>query len=409
MLRKKEVYTTITPIPSFIPRQLAIDILHSHSEVITLNPLVIGHKAIPAPRDAAADEYYSTWYEIQERIQWVPGMGRMGSGKISFNGCFHDMPWGLQTHILAPMNVDLRNKYRIEGNQPGIEPPAAQMEMGLAALGTPSDGLYLREDIEIRCNIAVVGYVKTQLKAASKEMVARIIKKAELLDSGVLHAMFDNGKLRTFNPNDRSSSPLSPTGPPSPSFQALPLGASPRMSVQSAYQSYQPPGSPLPVGLRPSTAGSISGGHHHYPHHHHQQQQPPQYTQQFPPSQPPVMGTMSFPAEMAGDTYYRPANQPAAPHSPDAIQRPPQQGPFRVSNMNMPVNHLSQRSGGQPSPNFHGGFSSDLAVHREAREEEQNADRPAASPTTSSKGPPLPPKTLYTYNPQDYSPGNLVQ
>jgi hypothetical protein len=41
MMRKKESYSTITPLPGYIPRQLAIDILHSHSEVITLNPLVI--------------------------------------------------------------------------------------------------------------------------------------------------------------------------------------------------------------------------------------------------------------------------------------------------------------------------------------------------------------------------------
>jgi hypothetical protein len=140
MLKKKEVYTTITPIPGFIPRQLAIDILHSHSEVITLNPLVLSHKPIPAPRDAASDEFYSTWYEITERIQYVPGLGKMGSGRISFNGCFHDMPWGLQTHIYAPMGVDLRNKYRIAGNQPGVESPEPP-EIGLAELGIPSDGL----------------------------------------------------------------------------------------------------------------------------------------------------------------------------------------------------------------------------------------------------------------------------
>jgi hypothetical protein len=44
MMRKKESYSTVTPIPGFIPRQLAIDILHSHSEVITLNPLVISRE-----------------------------------------------------------------------------------------------------------------------------------------------------------------------------------------------------------------------------------------------------------------------------------------------------------------------------------------------------------------------------
>jgi hypothetical protein len=91
VLRKKENYTHITPIPSHIPRQLAIEILHSHSEIITLNPLVLDHKPIKAPRDAKADEYYSTWYEVTERIQYIPGLGKFGSGKLSFNGCFHDM------------------------------------------------------------------------------------------------------------------------------------------------------------------------------------------------------------------------------------------------------------------------------------------------------------------------------
>lgn len=91
MLKKKEVYTTVTPIPGFIPRQLAVDILHSHSEVITLNPLVLSHKAIPAPRDAAADEYYSTWYEVTERVQLIPGLSKLGSSKINFKVCFHDL------------------------------------------------------------------------------------------------------------------------------------------------------------------------------------------------------------------------------------------------------------------------------------------------------------------------------
>ncbi|KAL1988677.1 hypothetical protein VTN96DRAFT_8377 [Rasamsonia emersonii] len=199
-MKKKEVYTNVTPLPSFIPRQLAIDILHSHSEIITLNPLVLEHHPIPAPRDAPADEYYSTWYEITERIQYVPGLGKIGSGKISFRGCFHDVPWGLQTHIYAPLGVDLRNNWRVAGNQPG-EPPEPR-ELGI---GAPADGLYLREDIEIKCNVTLVSFVKAQLKASTKVLVDRLIKKAELLDAGMLQAMMDNnGKLKTINPADRS-------------------------------------------------------------------------------------------------------------------------------------------------------------------------------------------------------------
>ncbi|KAJ5960445.1 uncharacterized protein N7479_007595 [Penicillium vulpinum] len=201
MMRRKEVYTNITPIPSSVPRQLALDILHSHSEIITLNPLVLTHQPIRAPRDAVADEYYSTWYEITERVQYVPGLGKMGSGKISFNGCFHNVAWGLETHMYAPMGIDLKSKWRIAGNQRD-EPPELQKRF---ADGAPQTGLYLREDIEIECNRTLSSFVKTQLKAASKVLVDRLIKKAELLDAGVLQAMMEDGKLTTYNPADRSS------------------------------------------------------------------------------------------------------------------------------------------------------------------------------------------------------------
>ena len=261
MLRRKDFVTIITPIPSFIPRQLAIDILHSHGEVITLNPLVLEYKAIKAPRDAASDEYYSTWYEIIERIQYIPGIGKFGSGKISFNGCFHNMPWGLQAHIYAPMNIDMRYKYQIGGNQPGIE-PAQPLEMGLLALGAPSEGLYLREDVHVKANIAVIGFVKSQLKAASKAMVERIIKKAELVDAGALHAMMEDGKIKTFNPADRSHTlSVSPVPSPSPAIGTM---AHDRNSKRISSQSSPPtqpgtPGSPPPVQYqvpRPQTTYS---------------------------------------------------------------------------------------------------------------------------------------------------------
>ncbi|KAJ5163624.1 uncharacterized protein N7500_005454 [Penicillium coprophilum] len=201
MIRRKEVYTNITPIPSSVPHQLALDILHSHSEIITLNPLVISHQPVKAPRDAVADEYYSTWYEITERVQYIPGLGKMGSGKISFKGCFHNVAWGLETHMYAPMGIDLKSKWRIAGNEPD-EPSEPRDGRKTDA---PRTGLYLREDIEIECNRTLISFVKTQLKAASKVLVERLIKKAELLDAGVLQGIMEDGKLTTYNPADRSS------------------------------------------------------------------------------------------------------------------------------------------------------------------------------------------------------------
>ncbi|KAK5111825.1 hypothetical protein LTR85_011723 [Meristemomyces frigidus] len=211
---KRTVYTKITPLPSNIPRQLALDMLHSHAEMIQLNPLVTGVKSIEAPRDSAADEFFSQWYEISEIITWGLGMKK----KINFKGVFHDQPWGLQSHVYAPMGTDLRSKYRIGGNQPG-EPREAR-ELGV---DTPTDGLYLREDMEIVCSVPLtMGFVKKEMKAATATMLNRLTRKAELLEEGQLHAMFENGKLKTAKPSqqptyaDRALPSPNSLGPGSP-------------------------------------------------------------------------------------------------------------------------------------------------------------------------------------------------
>ncbi|SPO05559.1 uncharacterized protein DNG_08246 [Cephalotrichum gorgonifer] len=404
MLRKKEVYTTITPIPGFIPRQLAIDILHSHGEVITLNPLVLDHKPIPAPRNAASDEFYSTWYEITERIQYVPGMGKMGSGKISFNGCFHDTAWGLQTHIYAPMSVDLRNKYRIAGNQPGVEPPE-EREIGMAELGVPADGLYLREDIEIRCNIAVVSFVKSQLKAASKEMVRRIIKKAELLDAGVLKAMIHDGRLKTINPNDLSA--------------AAGLAAAAAVASSSGGSPPPTPYHPPPLSPRLGHQSMQYGGYQGlYPQHTGQQPQqglPPQGGAVEMPTgqQVPQQGQQMAPVEMAGDFYHPQASPSFQNH------QHPQRSPSFQHPLGSPTSQYSQGS-----PTFQ---------HRQNRDSAQSGQSGQFDPRSyyrntmqgggNSQTPPPPPgsgygatgpdqkrysaeadkKTGYHYNPQDFS------
>ncbi|KAJ5239891.1 hypothetical protein N7468_004510 [Penicillium chermesinum] len=200
MFKKKDSYINTTPIPPNIPRQLALDLLHSHSEIITLNPLVLSHNPIKAPRDAPADEYYHTWYEIHERVQYIPGIGKLGSGKISFKGSFHNTSLGIYTHTYVPLGIELKSKWHVGGSQPDEPPEPVEQRPE----GAPANGLYLHEDIEIIANRTLISFVKSQLKAASKVLIERLIKKAELLDAGVLQAMFEDGKLRTINPADRT-------------------------------------------------------------------------------------------------------------------------------------------------------------------------------------------------------------
>ncbi|KAF2644982.1 hypothetical protein P280DRAFT_466230 [Massarina eburnea CBS 473.64] len=358
VMRKKTTYTNVTTIPSFIPRQLAIDILHSHGEIIELNPLVIGFEPIKAPRDAPADEFYATWYEISQRIQYIPGIGKLGSGNIKFNGCFHDMPWGLQTHTYAPAGVDLRNKWQICGNQIGEEPEPREL-----GIGAPPEGLYLREDIEIKCNVTMVSFVKKELKAASKVLVERLIKKAELLDAGVLSAMMENGKLKTVNPADRSS-------------KAAPPPTSPRMP-------YNMPQSPRALAALPYQSQD-----HHY----------------VPPTR--QEGQNSVVMELPGDFYHPPPSpnhlQPhdsrystasdASGHSPNPSEGRWSQASneYRSSVSSRPSSFASD---GFRSPGLEQkGFSSELpTINDETREEHDNRKHRNAR------------VEKYTYNPQDYA------
>jgi hypothetical protein len=371
MMRKKSTYVNITPIPSFIPRQLAIDILHSHGEIIELNPLVIGFEAIKAPRDAPSDEFYSTWYEVEERIQFIPGVGKMGSGKIKFKGCFHDMPWGLQTHTYAPANIDLRNKYRICGNQPGE--PAETQELGV---GAPPEGLYLREDIEIKCNVTMVSFVKKEMKAAAKILVDRLIKKAELLDSGVLHAMMENGRLKTVNPADRSHgtshSPRASPNQPSPN------------------QPYQMPMSPMMSPTFP----------HAQPHDHGGGYKPPNHAQ----------GQNNIVMELPGDYYHtQPSpNHLSADFSPD--KRLSAQSALSGSSTNHTDGRWSMASSdygssrptsyaseGMRSPGLEQkGFAAELPTMQETHEEHQD-------PRTRPESEQYPQDNKYRYNPQDFA------
>ncbi|KAL9621040.1 MAG: hypothetical protein Q9160_004425 [Pyrenula sp. 1 TL-2023] len=188
-MTKRTILTSITPLPPQIPRHLVIEYLHHHASMIELNPLVIKHELCKAPKNAPADEFHCLWYELTDRIQYLPGLGTLTSGQVKYSACFHDLPYGLQTHVYAPMGLDIKNKWTVRGNMPG-EPREAR-ELGIDA---PRDGLYLREDVDMRCNRVMTGFVKKNLKSAHKVLVERLMAKAELaediqysLDRGVNH------------------------------------------------------------------------------------------------------------------------------------------------------------------------------------------------------------------------------
>lgn len=153
--------------------------------MIDLNPLVIERGRTKAPSFASAEEYHALWYAITDRISYLPG--GLAQGKVTYHGCFNDLPDGLQTHVYAPMGLEIRSRWLLGGNLPGE--PAVPVELGL---GIPRQGLYLREDVDMKCNLLMVSFVKKNLKNSHSTLVDRMLEKAKLTEVGKSNASLAN-------------------------------------------------------------------------------------------------------------------------------------------------------------------------------------------------------------------------
>ena len=380
---KRTLFTTITPLPAKIPRQLAIDMLHNHTEMIELNPLVIEHHPIKAPKSAAADEFFAVWHELTDKVQYMPGV----SSKVNYKGVFHDMPWGLQTHIYAPLGLDIRDKWQIRGNQPGE--PREHRELGDKA---PHDGLYLREDIDMTCNIVMTGFVRKTLEKAHAVLVERLMKKAELIDAGTLQAMMENGRLKTVNPAVRES--FQSHGPSSSFDRRSSMAASISNSLHSQQQQQVPmsPGLVSPQMMSPHQSSFYDPMKANHPAFRGYEEDSRQNMYQLPPYQDLHQG-QPFREDMAKNSsaYARQAQYAGHPprsfaaelpastyHSAQASPRlaPPPENPRDSMVSEMSGSTPTHRT--MPSPNLYD--SSDRGSVSSGQRDQHNMPSPGLPP-----------------------------
>ncbi|KAG8166886.1 hypothetical protein KVR01_002575 [Diaporthe batatas] len=247
-MSKRSVFTTISPLPADIPRETVISFLHNHLEMIDLNPLVKERHPIKPPPGSPEDELGCVWYSLTDRITYLPG--GLASGDISYTCAFHDLPDGIQTHCRAPLNVDIREKWTLGGTLPGE--PAGPVELGI---GAPATGLYIREDVDLRCNILMTGFVKKNLKKSHATLVDHLVEKARHA-AGASSA--DRDSIRT------AQSPLSAADEKPALFPPL-SSSSPSQASQDQQPAHpntrrSPPpqlGSPFVQGYQPGLPPSM--------------------------------------------------------------------------------------------------------------------------------------------------------
>ena len=203
VMSKKSRFTTVTPLPAGITRETVLETLHNHVEMIDLNPLVTERHPIKPPSEATAEEYHCQWYSITDKVNYLPG--GLYSGSVTFNACFHDLPDGLQSHIYAPMGLDMKGRWTLGGSLPGE--PRQAVEIGL---GLPKTGLWLREDVEMRVNVVMGGFVKKTTKKAHGTLVQRLVEKAHLIEAEAHNAALAEQRFRDSYPPDYRPGATSP-------------------------------------------------------------------------------------------------------------------------------------------------------------------------------------------------------
>ncbi|EAQ88053.1 hypothetical protein CHGG_04672 [Chaetomium globosum CBS 148.51] len=233
-MSKRTAFTTVTPLPAGITRQSVLEFLHDYEEMIDLNPLVKERHPIPPPSNASADEQRCQWYSLTDKISYFPGV----RGDVTYTCAFNDLPNGLQTHCYAPAGLTIRDKWTVGGSLPG-EPPQP-VEIGLKA---PSSGLYLREDVDMRCNLIMTSFVKKTLKKAHAALVDRLAFKAEMA--------ITCGKKRS------DSGSRSAVVSPVPSMMSS-MGSTAPSSISSISNQYPHLAESIPTSRPPSVASSVS-------------------------------------------------------------------------------------------------------------------------------------------------------
>ncbi|KAF2789598.1 hypothetical protein K505DRAFT_341146 [Melanomma pulvis-pyrius CBS 109.77] len=193
-MSKTSIFTTITPLPQGITRQSVMDTYHNHIEMIELNPLVVERFKCKPPNYAPSDEFYATWYTIKDKVNYLPG--GLASGSVSYHAVFHDLPDGLQTHVYAPLGLDIRAKWSVGGSLPGE--PKQISELGL---DIPREGLYIREEVRMKCNIMMMSFVKKTFKDSHAKLVDRLVEKAHIIESNMANERLK--ALREVSPGER--------------------------------------------------------------------------------------------------------------------------------------------------------------------------------------------------------------
>ncbi|KKA30341.1 hypothetical protein TD95_002256 [Thielaviopsis punctulata] len=194
-MSKRTTFTTITPVPEGVSRSAVLSLLHSYDEMLRINPLVVSHTRISPPSFCPPEERDCVWFQLRDKISHLPG-GKI-VGDIAYTAAVRSTENGMTSHIYAHMGVDIRSTWTLGGRRAG--------EAGNPVVDEQMPGLYLREDIEVRCNALMTGFITKNLNKSHAAITQRL---EELLEREKQKQPLRPHLKAGINPEFRSATPV---------------------------------------------------------------------------------------------------------------------------------------------------------------------------------------------------------
>ncbi|KAK5113303.1 hypothetical protein LTR85_010920 [Meristemomyces frigidus] len=171
MFRTTFTNTVTTPIPPDVSPETMIKLLHDHSFLITMSPIVTRH----APRDREAGKIT---YDVWEDIDLLP----FGWWKheIHFTAAFEDKTDGEISWIEAPLGFNSKADYTVRS--------ATDADHEAGVFGDADGGrgsMVLEEAIETACSIVFKPFVEMTMVPVRRKMHAQVVERAREIGKGM--------------------------------------------------------------------------------------------------------------------------------------------------------------------------------------------------------------------------------
>ncbi|KAL9095753.1 MAG: hypothetical protein Q9165_002185 [Trypethelium subeluteriae] len=181
MFRSSFTVSRQTTLPASVAKEDVLTLLHDHSEMITLNPIVIKHEQMQGPSSpppslqqdetsaSDQDDIFSSpagaKYSITDQMSYLPG--HLWDGKIVYTAWFANASDGLRSFVRAPMGVEIRGSWRVIPSTPGYRPE-----------GSGDLDHYLEERAVVSCNSLLRPFIQKTLDLALAQNKAWAYKVA---------------------------------------------------------------------------------------------------------------------------------------------------------------------------------------------------------------------------------------